>query len=263
MTRSASRLAVQRTYPGERVKQPAYKTLAGELRGQIESGVWPPTRRLPTDAQLGKEFGVSRQTVRHAFEELVGEGLVYRVPGRGSFAVASPPGLKYLRSLGSIEDLMSLAVDTELEVLEPFRTVVDVAAAGRLRFPSDRVSRAVFRRLHDAVPYCVTTMYLTPELGEQIAADPRIARAGVISRATVIGILEETAGQRVAGTHQSLSAALADAQTAELIGCAQGDAVLTVDRMYFDVEGRFFELAVSSFNVARYSYRIELRRGSR
>jgi GntR family transcriptional regulator len=246
--------------PSERVKQPAYKSLAGRLRDQIESGIYPPTRRLPTDAELSKEFGVSRQTVRQAFGELVGEGLVYRVPGRGSFAVASPPGTQYLRSLGSIEDLMSLAVDTELEVLEPFRTVVDVAAAGRLRLSSDQLSMGVFRRLHDGVPYCVTTMYLTAELGERIAADPRIAKAGQTSRATVIGILEETIGKRVAGSHQSLSAALADTETAELIACAPGDAVLTVDRMYFDIQGRFFELAVSSFNVARYSYRIELRR---
>lgn len=263
MTRLPTRLAVQKSYPHERTKQPAYRSLADELRARIESGVLPPTRRLPTDAELCKEFGVSRQTVRHAFGELVGEGLVYRVPGRGSFAVASPPGTKYLRSLGSIEDLMSLAVDTELEVVEPLLTVVDVAAAGRLRLPSDRVSTAVFRRLHDGVPYCVTTMYLTPELGERIADDPRIAKAGATSRATIIGILEETTGKAVAGTRQSLSAARADAETAELIGCAPGDAVLTVDRIYFDLEGRFFELAVSSFNVALYSYRIELRRSGR
>jgi GntR family transcriptional regulator len=36
--------------------------------------------------------------------------------------------------------------------------------------------------------------------------------------------------------------------------------LLRMDRLYFDQEGRNVELAVSHFNPARYSYRLELRR---
>lgn len=238
----------------------AYGTVAEALREQIARGEFPTDRRLPTEAELSRTFGVSRQTVRHAFGELVSDGLVYRVPGRGSFVVASPGGEKYLRSLGSVDDLLALAVDTRMEVVEPFTRVVDVAAAGRLGLPSDEVAVGVFRRLHRGVPFSLTKTHLPPALAATIADDPRIATKGSTSNATVIGLLEESGTAPLAGAHQSIGAACADADMAERIGCDAGDPVLTIDRIYFDRLGRFVELAVSTFNVRLYSYRLELRR---
>src|SRR5438270_12420232 len=179
-------MAATRQPNGPTMKGPAYKTVAEALREQIGAGAFPPERRLPTDAELGSAFGVSRQTVRQAFGELVAEGLVYRVPGRGSFAVASPGGEKYLRSLGSVDDLLALAVDTEMEVIEPLALRVDVAAAARLRLSTDEVAVGVFRRLHRGEPFSLTTAYLPPDLAERIADDPRIAEKGSTSSATVI-----------------------------------------------------------------------------
>jgi GntR family transcriptional regulator len=228
--------------------EPAYKTVAASLREEIRAGAFPPTRRLPTDAELGETFSVSRQTVRHAFDQLVGEGLVYRVPGRGSFAVASPAGGQYLRSVGSVDDLLALSVDTELEVIRPFAVAVDVAAAGRLRLPTDRVSVGVFRRLHQELPFALTTFYLPPEVGARIGGDLRLAQPGVKSPATIIQVIEETCNIPIAGAHQSITAAIADPEVCELIDVAPGNPVLIV------------ELAVSSFNVSRYSYRLQLRR---
>lgn len=245
------------------LKNPAYKTVANSLRREIAAGTYPPDRRLPTDAEVRSEFGVSRQTARQAFAELVAEGLVYRVPGRGSYAVASTGGDKYLRSIGSIDDLLALAVDTEMEVIEPFRQAVDVAAAGRLRLVTDEVAVGVFRRLHRGEPFSATTIYLPPNLAERIASASQIAETGATSRATVIALLDRSGDSPLAGAHQSIGAAVADAATAALIGCNLGDPVLTIDRIYFDRRGRFVELAVSTFNVHRYSYRLELRRSIR
>ena len=40
-----------------------------------------PGQRLPSDADLCEEFGVSRMTARHAMSQLADEGLVRRDPG--------------------------------------------------------------------------------------------------------------------------------------------------------------------------------------
>jgi DNA-binding GntR family transcriptional regulator len=201
--------------------------------------------------------------VRQAFNQLVAEGLVYRVRGRGSFAVASPVGGQYLRSVGSIDDLLALSVDTELEVVEPFARTVDVAAAGRLRLDADAVSIGVFRRLHDGLPFALTTTYVPPDVGASIGADPRLAEPGTRSRVTVIQVIEEVCGIAIAGAHQSITAKLADSESAPLIDVEPGAATLAIDRVYFDTHGRMLELALSVFNVARYSYRLQLRRSVR
>jgi GntR family transcriptional regulator len=240
--------------------EPAYKTVAASLRSEIASGAYPPTRRLPTDAELSESFGVGRQTVRQAFNVLVAEGLVYRVRRRGSFAVATPPGGQYLRSLGSIDDLLALSEDTELEVVQPLAERVDVAAAGRLRLDTDRVSTGVYRRLHDSKPFGVTTFFLPPAIAAAVAADPRLAVPGARSPVTIIQLVEEERGIPIVGCDQSISATLLDEPTARLLDIEQGEAALAVDRMYVDARGDLIELASSVFNVRRYSYRLQLRR---
>jgi DNA-binding GntR family transcriptional regulator len=126
------------------------------------------------------------------------------------------------------------------------------------------VAVGVFRRLSLAEPLCVTTIYLPPSLGDVVASDPRSATAGARSKTTVIALLEEAmAVGFVAGATQSITAAIAGAKIATLIGAKQGDAMLSVERMYFDAEGKPIELAISHFNVQHYTYRLELRRSAR
>lgn len=243
--------------------EPAYKALAGSLRDEIRAGAFPPTRRLPTDAELTRKFGLSRQTVRQAFGELVAEGLVYRVRGRGTFAVAAPYSTDYLQSLGSIQDLLAVAKEAELEIVEPFALVVDVAAASRLRLTSDHVFRATVRRLNDDIPFSVSTVYAPPELGVRLSQDPRIDTAGQRTHGSITTLIDEIWDLPLVGTHQSITAIAADSYTATMIGCAPGDPALRIDRTYFDADGKFVELALSTFNPSRYSYRLELRRNGR
>ena len=90
----------------ERETEPAYQRLSRELRQQISAGTYRDGIQLPTESELAQHHGVSRQTVRRAFHDLVAEGIVYRVPGRGTFVTENSG--RYLRHLGSIEDLMNL-----------------------------------------------------------------------------------------------------------------------------------------------------------
>lgn len=57
-------------------------TVAGELRRRIMSGAYSQGERL-VELQLAAELGVSRTPIRLAFEELVKEGLLERLPTRG------------------------------------------------------------------------------------------------------------------------------------------------------------------------------------
>ena len=56
--------------------EPAYRRIADALRKEIHSGRLPPGGRLGTQQQLGRAYGVGRDTVRQAVQLLREEGLL-------------------------------------------------------------------------------------------------------------------------------------------------------------------------------------------
>ncbi len=63
----------------------AYMTIYKNLKEKITSGAYRLNEKLPTEAELGSTFGVSRVTSRKALELLEHEGLIYRKQGAGSY----------------------------------------------------------------------------------------------------------------------------------------------------------------------------------
>lgn len=234
---------------------PAYKRLLADLREAIEQGVYGDSERMPTEAELCREYGVSRHTVRQAFQDLVAEGLVYRVSGRGTFVTGLSRRGRYLRSFGTVEELMSWT-GTEMEVLSPFEARTDPEAAARLDLPGEEVAVVVVRRLYQDVPFVVTHVKVPPELWESLGPEGLPTDGS----GTVLGTLERFLPHPVAAVSQEITAQPAPAELSGLIDCQPGEPILYVEREYFDSDGKPVELAVSHYNPRRYSYRLELRR---
>jgi GntR family transcriptional regulator len=242
-------------------REATYQAVARELRSAILGGHFADGRRLPTEAELAERHQVSRQTIRRAFQDLVAEGLVYRVAGRGTFVAGN--GGAYLRHFGSIDDLMGLANDTQMEVSVPLRRRVDVSAASRLRLSGDVVYAVSFRRMHDGTPFCFTTVTMPPEVGVVLVGASELASAGATSATTIIALLDARLHLPIAEADQSITVAAADPWVAAALGCSTDDALLRIDRLYSDTVGRPVELAISYFVPELYSYRIRLRRDRR
>lgn len=246
-----------RSLASDRQQVTAYGLVADRLRDEIADGRYGAGVPLPTEAELCVEHGVSRQTVRRAYQDLVAEGLVYRVPGSGTF-VAGTPG-KYTRSSGSVEELMALAVDTDLDVLEPPSIGIDIEAAGRLHLDTDVVVSMRFRRLHHDRPYCLTTAHLPVPVGRGLLEVAEFASPGVRRNLTVLSVVERVAGRPIAGADQTITAVAATPEVAALVETGVGDPVLRIDRLYYDRSGDLLELAVNYFNPQRYTYRFQMR----
>lgn len=236
----------------------AYRSLANELRAAILADEFAGGAKLPTEAELSRERGLSRQTVRRAFHDLVTEGLVYRVRGRGTFA--SGRDGQYLRQFGSVEDLMGLSLDTELELLIPLHEAVDAAAADRLGVDADQVMCATFRRIHDGVAFCSTRVFLPTSIGRLLLDRPELTEAGLCSRVTVIGLIDKTADQPIVEAEQSITVAPLPAEVSGHLRVLPEAPVLRIDRIYFNPLGRAVELAISYFLPEHYSYRVRLHR---
>lgn len=241
-----------------RSKESAFRRVADDLRTQILRQALPADSPLPTEAEVARQYGVSRQTVRRAFQDLVAEGLVFRIPGRGTFMI--PPAERYLRQFGSVEDLMALSADSELCVLHPLAETVDPASASRLRLADDRVTSTSFLRLHNGQPFCHTRVYLPPHVGSRLATAAELVTKGAISHVTVIGLLDKVLTRPIQDAEQSISVAGAPPEVAESLGLPAQAPLLRIERTYFDTHAEPVELAVSHFHPDRYSYRLRLRR---
>ena len=200
--------------------------------------------------------------MRRALQELVGEGLVFRVPGRGTFTTALAPNTHYFRSIGSIDDLLALQLDTTRETIRPLTLRADVSAASRLQLDSDQVSTALFRRQHEGTPFGLTEVFLPPMIGRELLFRKELAEAGDVARRAIVGIIDEIVADGVAGAHQSITAVALPEELASLLESAANAPALRIDRLYVDVRGQPVELAVSHFDPERYTYRVQLR-GSR
>ena len=64
---------------------PIYAFIKRELKNQIESGELPEGARVPSEFELARTYGVSRNPTRQALRDLELEGYLLRTPGRGSF----------------------------------------------------------------------------------------------------------------------------------------------------------------------------------
>ena len=243
----------------DQIRSSAYRTLAASLRDAIRNGEYAGGQQLPTEEQLSARHSVSRQTVRRAMQDLVSEGIIYRVAGRGTYPVAEAD--RYLRHFGSVEDLMALSLDTECELITPLRHVVDIGSASRLRLRSDDVQALTLIRLHGNVPFCHTSVFLPPPVGGLLSDVPELAAAGRRSRITVIGLIDARMTRSIKGAEQSITAAAAPPAAAAHLECAPGQPVLRIDRLYTDDADTPVELAVSYFDPEHYSYRVRLRRG--
>lgn len=76
--------------------------LAEDLRTRIKAGEWASGDRLPTEAELGAHYEVSRSTVRQAVKSLEAQGLVSSRQGKGTYLTSGPlihAGMQQLHSI--------------------------------------------------------------------------------------------------------------------------------------------------------------------
>jgi DNA-binding GntR family transcriptional regulator len=237
-------------------RKSAYRQLADDLRVMVGNGL-TEGRRLPTELELIGQYQLSRQTVRRAYLELVAEGVVERVPGRGTFPARRG---HYTRSFASIDELLALSRDTELEVVAPLTLETNASEAVVLGLQFDDILHIGYRRLHQGLAFCYTDVYLPPRMDRYLQENNFLKTQGSRSRATILGVLDQALPHPVAGAKQVVTAEAATPHVALQIDCLAGEPILRIERVHFDADGRPVEHCINHFNPDRYSYRLQLQR---
>ena len=90
--------------------RPIYEQIVGQLRKQILNGTLPADTPLPSIRALAKDLAISVITTKRAYEELAAAGLIYTLPGKGSFVAAKNMELLREEHLRQIEEHLSEAL---------------------------------------------------------------------------------------------------------------------------------------------------------
>ena len=111
---------------------PLYYQLEQALRSMIASGSWSPGSLICSERELMQAAGVSRATVRQAIGNLMREGLLERVHGRGTF-VARPKLEQEMRSVYSFAEQMGAqGLQLEDQLLQRHRVPASTELAALL-----------------------------------------------------------------------------------------------------------------------------------
>lgn len=124
--------------------------ISERLRNDIQSGVFKPGDRLPSEAALSREHSVSRTVVREAIADLRSDGLVETRKGAGAFALDP----KESRKNQPFSDLDPARVSGVIELLE-IRSAFEIRSAALAAARRSPTQLETILKAHDAVATCV------------------------------------------------------------------------------------------------------------
>lgn len=224
-----------------------YRQIAAHLQEGIEAGLYEPSGRLPSEAEIGARFNVSRVTVRLAFDQLVAEGQIVRRQGKGSYVAGKQVrhGLDNLRSFH--ESLRQQGLNATMSLLEKKR--VPVPGELKSQFPGQ--SHCLFvRRLHsvDDEPVALGISYLPDALAK--------VKRDVLERESAYSQLAKVMGRPPARADMAIRALGADAALAEILSIPLNHALLVLQRTsYFD-DGTCCDRSVFYIRPERYEFNL-------
>jgi len=130
------------------VKQ--YEVVAERLRQRVVHGELPPGARLPNEATLAGDFGISRATVREALRALAAQNLIRTSKGAGGGSYVTLPSVNGVSDfVESSITILSDADDVTLAELLEARELLEVPAA---RLAALRRSDEEIERLRASIP---------------------------------------------------------------------------------------------------------------
>lgn len=94
-----------------------YLQLTRIFLNQIISGQWDHGRQIPTESELCQAYGVSKITVRQAIKNLVADGYLLKIQGKGTFVRNSIQPSGFAMKTRFTEDMFGKEVHVEREVM--------------------------------------------------------------------------------------------------------------------------------------------------
>lgn len=234
---------------------PLYEQIKVHLLTELNEVRAAGDARYFSDATLMQRFGVSRMTVRSAIAELVRQGLIERIPGRGTFLVPQP---RMALHLDGVERFMQ---DWHLPHLDPLARILtfrhapaapDVAA--RLQIERGSPLLLVRRvRVADGQPAAYDVRYVAGWCSAGITRDDAKQRS-------LFATVARESGVSAAAVEQEVGAVEADEKVAAILGVSPGHALLSRKITFFTSGERPILTGHSLYRSDRFTFQMRAAR---
>lgn len=231
---------------------PLYEQIRQLIVAALAAGEWRPGDALPSEAALAARFGASPGTVRRALDELAAEHLVDRRQGSGTFVSTHAAPREPFRFLRLVADDDARGFSRELLGCRRVRATAEVARALALRTaePVIEVRRLLHRRDR---PVVLDELWLPERQFEGLTTEVIEGHPGAL-----YALFEARFGVHMVRAEEKLRAVAATSEAARLLGVAEGEPLLSVERLAFTYGDRPVELRRGLYHTASDHYRNDL-----
>lgn len=227
--------------------RPLHAQLRDAILAAIASGDWAPDARIASERELCDRYGVSRTTARRAVADLVYEGVLVAVGGKGTFVRGGRPLRQELQPLvGFAQDLAEQGLDVHARVLDLSRIEADATLAAALDLrPASPVVRLRRLRLSGDTALAIQTSCLPEHLCPGLLRLP-------FERRSLYTTLRDEYGLHLVEGSTVIHAARATPEEGRLLGLDDGGAVLRTTQTTRLASGEVIERCDACFPGDRF-----------
>ena len=234
----------------ESAAQPLYKYIKEDIVRQIKDGVYKPDQCLPSERDFCLIYGTTRMTVRHALNDLVVEGVVYRLQGKGTFVAGTKLVQPLMQVTGFTEDMLRRGKTPSSKLLYAGIRKANHIIANDLNIGLGQDYILIHRlRLADGVPLAIEETALSYQLCRPLLDDD-IEHGSIYERLRQLGI-------RLVTGEQYMEASLAGSEQAELLQIECGAAVMHIERHVCSEQGIPVEATYSTYRGDQYRFFVD------
>jgi GntR family transcriptional regulator len=231
---------------------PMHTQIREIVRRRVLDGTYAPHSQMPSESQMMEAFSVSRITIRQALGDLQKEGLIFKVPGKGSF-VAKPKAFQNLSRLQGFGEAMGPSgYETFSQVLSMRQVTASDVVARRLQLGlGDPVYEIQRLRYLNREPISVDQSYFPLAIGERLTHEDLATR-------DIFVILENDFALHLTHADVQIEAISADEFLARQLHIVEGSPLLRIERLtYADDRPIDFEFLYYRGDAFQYRLRID------
>ncbi len=215
---------------------PLWTQFRDALRSRILQGELPVGTKLPTEAEFGEQFGISRIVVREALADLVRSQLIYKIKGQGAFVSARERDEDFVSTvLGFSDEMERKGRTVRTQVLRQEQRAATPHEASSLGLAAADLVVALKRlRSVDGELQLLVETVVPADLA------PGLHRTRLENR-SLYDVLRRQYGLRIVRAERWIDAVLPDAQTCELLQMHDPEPLLRIESIAYGPNGRPLE----------------------